>query len=129
MGYIDSRATSAQRPALIALGKALFQQGGPAWGERKWVPIVIVHEVKGNDLKLAIGDKGGFTAKVILGRDRKSPVVVENNTIWPIRRAIKAKSQLKFKEPSVGEIRGEGVNGNYGTFTFSAGSPESTTSR
>lgn len=117
-GYLDARATPAQRPALEKLTYALFQQGGPASGKRQFVTLNIVHEVKDNDLKLNYPGRGGFTAKVIIGRDGKSPVVVENNTIWPIPRAIKGKSQLSYKDTTAGEITGDGVNANYGTFSL-----------
>jgi hypothetical protein len=118
-GFIDDRATAAQRPALENLAHALFAQGGPNSGPRKFTPAAIVHEVKGNDLRLAIAGYGGFTAHVIVGRDRKSPVVVENNTVWPIPRATKAKATLKFKDTTAGSIQGDGTNSNYGAFSFS----------
>lgn len=117
-GYLDSRATPAQKPALEKLTYALFRQGGPSGGARKFVSLPIMHEVKGNDLKLNYPGRGGFTAKLIIGRDGKSPVVVENNTIWPIQRAVKGKARLSYKDTATGEITGDGVNANYGTFSL-----------
>lgn len=119
-GFLDSRATAEQKVALEKIGNALFAQGGPARGRRTWVPVAITHEVKDNDLKLQFGTLGGFTARLILGRDGKSPVVVENNTVWPIPRASKGKAQLQFKDSASGEVSGDGVNANYGAFTFPA---------
>lgn len=118
-GYLDSRATPAQRPALEKMAYALFAQGGPAGGKRPFISAPITHSVKGNNLRLEIAGHGGFAARVITGRDGKTPVVVENNTVWPIPRATKAKAQtLQFKSKGVGEVSGEGVNANYGAFSF-----------
>ncbi|MBC8102624.1 MAG: hypothetical protein H7Z41_08560, partial [Cytophagales bacterium] len=72
------------------------------------------------DLRLDIPGHGGFAATVITGRDGKSPVVVENNTVWPIPRAIKGKAKpLAYSDSVVGVIRGDGTNANYGAFSLS----------
>ncbi|MDX1931259.1 MAG: DUF1326 domain-containing protein [Capsulimonadales bacterium] len=119
LGFLDRRATPTQRAALEKLAYALFEKGGPSSGKRRFVSVDITHEVKGNDLRLKIAGYGGFNARVILGRDGTSPVVVENNTIWPIPRAIKAKtSSLTFRDKSAGTIDARGTNANYGTFSF-----------
>lgn len=128
LGFLDARATPQQKAALERAGRLIFAQGGPAGGPRRWVSAPIEHSVSGNDLRLKLGDNGGFSARVIVGRDGKSPVVVENNTVWPIRRATKAKaSSLRFSAPGVGKVSGAGVNANYGAFSFSGplGSGES----
>ena len=120
-GFLDARATPAQRPALKQLARAVFAQGGA--GNAPGMPFefaAITPTVSGRDLTLSIGDQGGFQARVIVGRDGKSPVVVENNTVWPIARAIKAKSvALKFSNKAIGTITGSGTNANYGEFSFS----------
>jgi hypothetical protein len=118
-GFLDSRATATQKSALEALAKSLFAQGGPNSGDRKFTSLALIHEVKGNDLRLNIEGRGGFTAKVIVGRDGKSPVVVENNTVWPIARATKAKtSPLSYSDPVTGTIKETSSNANYGAFAF-----------
>ena len=117
-GFIDTRASAAQRPALEKMAKAIFAQGGPSGAARKWIPVAITHEVKDRDLTLKIGTLGGFTAKTILGRDGKTPIVVENNAVWPIARSVKGKSQLNFKDTAAGTVTGEDVNANYGAFEF-----------
>lgn len=118
-GFIDSRATPAQRSALEQIGRAIFAQGGPAGVARMFAPVAITHSVQGNRLKLDVAGYGGFEANLIIGRDGRSPVVVENNTTWPIQRAIKGKAvPLAFRHPSVGNVKGQGTNANYGTFTF-----------
>ena len=120
VGFLDERATPAQRGALEKLARQIFAQGGPAGGVRPWVSVPIAHQVNGNDLRLDLGKMGGFRARVIMGRDGRLPVVVENNTVWPIPRAIKAKAlPLSFQDARVGSIRGDGSNANYGAFSFS----------
>lgn len=119
IGFLDDRATPAQRPALESVARQIFAQGGPAGGPRRFVPVKVVHSVKGNDLRLDFAGHGGFAGRVIVGRDGRSPVVVENNTVWPIARAIKGRAvPLSFKDPAVGAIKGEGSNANYGAFSF-----------
>ncbi len=119
LGFVDERATPAQRAALEQVARAVFAKGGPASGPRSFVPARITHSVKGNDLRLNFAGYGGFTARVIIGGDGKSPVVVENNTVWPIRRAIKGKAlPLRFEDRRVGTILGDGSNANYGAFSF-----------
>lgn len=119
--FLDERATPTQRPALQRLTRAIFGQGGP--GNAPDMPFTfaqITPSIVGNDLKLKIGDAGGFTARVIVGRDGKTPVIVENNMIWPIARAIKGKtSSLNFLDNNVGTISTSNTNANYGKFTMS----------
>ncbi len=120
LGFLDERATPLQQAALRKVANKVFAQGGPAGGPRAWETTKITHSVNGNDLRLGLGNSGGFQARVIVGRDGKTPVVVENNTVWPIARAIKGKANpLQFRDPRVGTIRGDGSNANYGAFSFS----------
>src|SRR5689334_10196352 len=79
LGFLDERATDAQRPALENLARAVFGRGGPAPGPREFLPVRITHSVQGNDLRLDFAGRGGFTGKVIVGRDGRTPIVVENN--------------------------------------------------
>ncbi len=122
--FLDARATAAQRPALRRLARAVWAQGGP--GNAPDMPFSfasITPSVNGNDLQLKIGDAGGFAARVIVGRDGKTPVVVENNTVWPIARAIKGKtSRLDFRDKNVGAISASGTNANHGAFAFGGAS-------
>ncbi len=119
-GFIDERATAAQRPILEKLARAVMAQGGPAGGNRRFIAAPITHSVQGGNLRLDIPGHGGFTATVIMGRDRKSPIIVENNTVWPIPRAIKAKATpLAYRDSVAGVIRGSGTNANYGKFSLS----------
>jgi hypothetical protein len=123
-GYVDTHATPEQRPALEKMGRAIFSQGGPQGGPRPFTSVDITHEKTGNKLHLDFVGKGGFTGVILMGRDRKTPIVVENNTTWPVARAIKGKaSTLSFQDKGVGEVSGQGVNANYGTFSFTGRIP------
>ncbi|MES2461173.1 MAG: DUF1326 domain-containing protein [Armatimonadota bacterium] len=120
IGFIDERATPEQKAALESLARAVMAKGGPAGGQRRFVSSRITHTVQGSNLRLDIPGHGGFTATVITGMDGKSPIVVENNTVWPIPRAIKAKAKpLAYRDNTAGTFRGDGTNANYGKFTMS----------
>jgi hypothetical protein len=119
LGFVDERATPAQRASLEHLARAVFARGGPAPGPRAFVPARITHTARGNTLRLDIAGRGGFTAHVLIGGDRKTPIVVENNATWPIRRAIKAKALLlRYRDERGNAIEGSGANANYGAFSF-----------
>lgn len=119
LGFLDERATPAQRPSLERLARALFAQGGPSGGPRRFVPVRITHSVHGSDLRLDFAGYGGFRGQVIVGRDGKSPIIVENNTVWPLPRATKAKAlPLSFDDPAIGAFHADGSNANVGAFSL-----------
>jgi hypothetical protein len=118
-GFLDDRVAAAKRPALESLARLIFAAGGPSGGPRRWTPTNITDEVQGDRLRLMVAGHGGFTADMLLGRDGKTPIIVENNPVWPIHRSAKAKSrQLTFHDEAVGAIDGDGTNANYGAFTL-----------
>src|SRR5207244_13578634 len=53
----------------------------------------ITQEVSEKGNRLEIGTMGGFEADYIIGLDKKTPVVVENNTSWNIPKSIKGKTK------------------------------------
>ena len=117
--FIDSRASAAQRPALQKLARLVFAQGGAANTAGQFVPAPLVHEIQGNHLRLQIGQSGGWEADVIVGRDGKTPVVVQNNLVWPIANAVKGRTTtLSYKDAGAGAISGQRTNANYGAFSF-----------
>ena len=118
--FLDERATAKQRPALKALTRAVWSQGGPANApDMPFVFAKIATSVVGKNVSLTVGEHGGFAATIITGRDGKSPVVVENNTVWPVPRAIKGKTaMLTMRHPATGAIKTSGTNANYGAFTM-----------
>ena len=126
IGFLDERATKDQRAALQKLAVAVFSPGGPAPGARRFVTAKITHEIRGNALALqfastdaAVKAQGGFAARLIAGRDG-TPVVVENNPVWPIARAFKGKtSALRYSDALGNRIQTANSNANYGAFRFS----------
>ena len=121
-GFLDDRATPAQRPALEKLAAKLYAQGGPAGVPAHWQTAKITADAQPHTLKLMVGDYGGFSADVLTGRDGVTPIVVENNAVWPIKRATKAKSRrLSMNNADSGTVAGDGTNANYGAFSFASG--------
>lgn len=123
-GLIDDRATGAQREALEALARAVFAKGGPSRGKRSFVSAHMSGTVAGNSIQASAAGHGSFTAQILLGRDRKSPVIVMNNTVWPIPKAIKAKaSTLTSEDKMAGAFHASDNNANYGDFQLTSNPP------
>jgi hypothetical protein len=74
-GYLDARATTEQRPALEKLTYALFRQGGPSSATRKFVSLNIIHEIKGNDLKLNYPGRGAHSPR----HQRQVPTLLQRH--------------------------------------------------
>jgi hypothetical protein len=74
--------------------------------------------MKSSDTK--VRGEGGFSARLIMGRDGKNPVVVENNIVWPIPRAFKGKTTLlRYSDALGNKIQTSNSSANYGAFRFS----------
>lgn len=125
--YLDERATPSQRPALERLARLCIRSGlGPddlgQEDRKKWKAILYTrfrHEVSDRANFVQIGDMGGFRANYIMGRDHTRPIVVENIAIWPLERAIKAKTlYLKYKDRYGNELDFAGTNSNQGDFRY-----------
>jgi hypothetical protein len=120
MGYLDSRATPEQKPALEKLAMAVFAQGGASAGPRTFESLRITATDDGKQFHVEFGDKGGFEASVLFGRDGKRPIVVENNTTWPVSRFIKGKTtRFNYQDTLGNRLRLDGVNANIGEFHLS----------
>src|SRR5207245_721450 len=79
----------------------------------------IVQEVGERGNRVVVGDKGGFDADYILGGDKKTPVVVENNTTWNIAKSIKGKTKrLRYKDRHGNKFNMTGTNSNQGKFDW-----------
>ena len=119
-GFIEARATGAQRTALEKLATAVFGKGGASGGNRTFTPTTLVVEDTPSAFHVKFGDNGGFSANVLIGADGKNPIVVENNTTWPVRRFIKGKTDSFDYHDTVGnQLRYQGVNANLGEFDLS----------
>ncbi len=124
MGYLDAKATLAQRKALEKLATAVFAKGGASGGGRKFTTVSISTETSSKRFSVRFGENGGFAADLILGADGKTPVVVENNVTWPVKRFAKGKTTRFHYQDSIGNrLQLEGVNANLGDFSLS-GAPE-----
>jgi len=122
MGYLDLRATPAQAKALEELAKAVFAKGGASGGTRKFVPTQITTSQTKQNFSVKFGESGGFAADLILGADRKTPIIVENNVTWPVKRFSKGKTTAFRYHDNVGNrIEVNGVNANLGEFSLSGG--------
>jgi hypothetical protein len=122
IGFVDARATPAQRPVLEKLAIAVFGKGGASGGPRKFVPARIGVTDSPNQFNLEFGESGGFAADVLIGADGKNPIIVENNTTWPVRRFIKGKTtRFDYKDALGNRLHFDGVNANLGEFNLASG--------
>lgn len=120
VGYLDSRATLAQRTALQQLAQAVFAKGGASSGARRWVWTPIKAEENARTFRVEFGASGGFAADLLLGADGKNPIVVENNVTWPVARFSKGKTtQFRYQDTLGNHLALDGVNANLGTFHLS----------
>ena len=122
MGFLDTRATPEQKPALEKLAYAVFAHGGASATARKFETVHIIATDDGQRFRVKFGDRGGFEAAILFGRDHKRPIIVENNTTWPVDRFIKGKtSQFDYQDTLGNRLRLDGVNANLGEFHLSGG--------
>jgi hypothetical protein len=120
MGFLDSRATPEQRAALEKLALAVFAKGGASGGPRKFETVKIVATDDAKRFHAAFGERGGFDADILFGRDRTHPIVVENNTTWPVARFVKGKTtRFEYQDGLGNRLRLDGVNANIGEFHLS----------
>jgi hypothetical protein len=82
-----------------------------------YVPIEQVITARGARLKF--GDRGGFEASYILGRDPTRPITVTNNVSWPIPVSIKGKTVTFRYKDKFNELEYQGTNANQGAFDLS----------
>ena len=117
IGFLDSRATAEQKPVLEKLALAVFGKGGASGGPRRFETVKITVEEDASKFRLDFGGVGGFSANILLGRDRKNPIIVENNTTWPVNRFIKGKTTaFDYKDSLGNQLKLNGVNANLGEF-------------
>jgi hypothetical protein len=121
MGYLDARATPAQRAVLEKLALAVFSKGGAVSGERTFTTTRVVAESDPQHFKIGFGETAAITADILMGRDHKNPIIVENNTTWPVHRFIKGKtSRFDYKDSLGNILHYEGVNANLGEFKLTS---------
>jgi hypothetical protein len=120
IGFLDSRATPEQRPALQRLALAVFGKGGAASGPRRFVWTRIAAEDDAHHFSVRFDGSGGFAADVLLGADGKNPIIVENNVTWPVARFIKGKTTaFDYTDVLGNRLKYAGRNANLGAFRLS----------
>ncbi len=120
IGFLDSRATAAQRTALQRLALAVFGKGGASPGERRFVWTRITAEDDARHFSLKFEGSGGFAANILIGADGKNPIVVENNVTWPVARFIKGKtSNFDYTDALGNHLQYADRNANLGEFHLS----------
>ncbi len=121
MGYLDARAAPTQRAALEKLALAVFSKGGASSGGRAFTWTTIVAESDPRHFKIGFGDTSAIAADILIGRDGRNPIIVENNTTWPVPRFIKAKTtRFDYKDRLGNTLHYEGVNANLGDFKLTS---------
>ena len=112
--YLDDRATPEQSQALKLIAAHIRTRKNSYFESAH-----IVQEVGEKGNRVEIGDKGGFEAEYILGGDKKTPVVVENNTTWNIAKSIKGKTKrLRYKDQHGNKFDISATNSNQGKFDW-----------
>jgi len=114
--YLDDRAAPGQAAALKKIATDM--------SKRRKLPVRIetariVQEVGEKSNRLEISDAGGFEADYLMGRDGKTPIILENNTSWNIPRSIKAKTKtFRYKDAYGNKIDMKKTNSNQGKFDW-----------
>jgi len=117
IAYIDELANPEQSAALKAIGSRILA-GHHFNGVFETAKIT--QEIGDTSARVQIGDAGGFETEYIIGRDGKTPVVVENNTTFNIPRSTKTKTKVfRYKDAHGNAIDAAATNGNQGKFDWS----------
>lgn len=112
--YLDSRSAPSQAAALEAI--AAHISGLPKLRVEK---AVISQTMRNHTFQVKIGNLGGFDADTIIGRDGKSPIVVENMTAWNVDHDIKGKTNwLRYRDRSGNQFDLRDTNANQGIFDW-----------
>ena len=120
VGYLDDKAKPEQHDALKSLALALYSKGGASGGSRKFVFTTISAISTSKQFSINFGKKiGGFTADILFGRKAGKPIIVENNSTWPVERFIKGKTnRFHYADKLGNKLDLDGVNANIGDFKF-----------
>lgn len=115
VAYIDERATPAQAQSLRAIARRIF-------GERlagKIETAKITQESSERAIRVQIAGKGGFDANILMSRDGKSPIIVENNASFNVPKTTKSKTTaFRYSDAYGNQIDVRGTNGNKGHFDW-----------
>ncbi|HEV2387082.1 MAG TPA: DUF1326 domain-containing protein [Candidatus Acidoferrales bacterium] len=121
VAYIDDRASPAQSAALRVIATRVLKDT-PFRGQFETAHIT--QEIGDRSARVQIGKYGGFETNYIIGLDRKTPVVVENNTTFNIPRSTKTKtSSFRYQDAHGNDIDTAATNGNQGKFDWTDRTP------
>ena len=81
--------------------------------------VAIEQAITAKGMRLQFGDKGGFEADYIMGRDPSKPITVTNNVSWPIPVSVKAKTVFLKYGDKFNQLDYRGTNANQGEFDVS----------
>jgi len=116
VGYIDDRASHEQADALKAVGAHILASFG---AKADFETARITQEAGDRSARVQIGERGGFETDYIMGMDKKTPVVVENNTSLNIPRSTKTKTKVfRYQDTHGNSIDTAATNGNQGKFDW-----------
>jgi hypothetical protein len=116
VAYIDDRATPEQSRALKTIALRVLKDT-PFRGQFETAHIV--QQIGDSSARVQIGQYGGFETNYIMGMDKKTPVVVENNTTFNIPRSTKTKTTVfRYRDAHGNDIDTGSTNGNQGKFDW-----------
>jgi hypothetical protein len=153
LGLLDARAAPEQRSAMEQIWHALsgrllchvrlwpFKAGPEAleadaskqgavirtrYADRKFLGFEVIEIeqiITDKGVKLRFGDRGGFEANYIFGRDSSKPITAGNIVSWPIAESIKGKTvYLRYKD-EFNSLDYRGTNSNQGRFDLTNSDP------
>jgi hypothetical protein len=85
--------------------------------------VEIVQQVTEREARVRFGDRGGFEAVYLFGRDPSRPITVGNIVSWPIALSIKGKTTYFKYQDRHNQLDYRGTNANQGDFDLSSADP------
>ena len=85
--------------------------------------IKIEQEVTDRGSRLAFGDRGGFEAGYLFGRDAGRPITVTNIQSWPIDVSVKGRTIFFRYKDEFNQLDYQGTNANQGRFDLNHTQP------
>jgi len=107
------------RPGQAAVQSSIIRT---RYADRKFLGFEYVRidqVITDKGMQLTFGDKGGFEAAYIFGRDPTRPVTVTNIVSWPIPVSIKGKTIFLKYGDKFNQLDYQGTNANQGHFELS----------
>jgi hypothetical protein len=123
--FIDQRADERQRQALRVIAMRVIVRTPPEEVEaraKEYEASTLFTRIEqsygGDSNHLKVEGVGEFSARYIMGLDKRQPVVVRNNTTWRILDAIKAKTTGYRVQVGRDRLDVKDTNSNQGEFEY-----------